>query len=179
MKMSFLHEVIARDLSCKPFSRSCTPKVNKAGKVKSIKMANLLATTFCNLCFNSQVEGKQTFFITSCSHVFCSACLTNHPSFCRLCNNQCKVLEVNEQMPSEVKMFFEDSSIQRMIQSVEKINSFQENQVSIYINSCSKYQTKYHNNKKNAKSLLKTKNEVLESLKREKEIMETLKNAYK
>jgi len=141
-------------------------------------MAKLLATTFCNLCFISQVEGT-TFFITSCSHVFCSACLTNHPSFCRLCNNQCKILEVSEQMPAEVKMFFEESSIQRVVQNVERIHNFQENQVKIYQKHCAKYRVEYHNSKKNTQSLLKIREDALKSIKREKEIMDKLRKAFK
>jgi hypothetical protein len=46
-------------------------------------------------------------------------------------------------MPSEVAMFLDYKSIHRMVQNIEKIQSFQENQVRMYIEKNITYREQY------------------------------------
>lgn len=142
-------------------------------------MSVLGTVIFCNSCGESSPEVQREFFIGSCGHVFCSLCMANYKNFCRICNCQCKILQINEQMPSEVKIFFEDKSISNQFQLIEKINTFQEKHVRLYVEKTQIYQQKYNKIKTEVMQLNKMKQEINETIKREQANMDKLRNAYR
>lgn len=136
-------------------------------------------TIFCNSCFETQAQIQRKFFITSCSHVFCETCSSSSRNVCRVCNAQCKVLEINKQMPSEVKIFLEENSIRRMAENIQKIQSFQENQVKLYYEKTMMFGDKYKEFKGTVGNMMEVKKTMANKMKSESGIMERLKNAYR
>lgn len=136
-------------------------------------------TTSCNTCFESKDESTRKFYCTSCSHVFCSTCLNNYENFCLLCKCQCKVLEINEDLPIQVKLFFDNSSFDNSMSSASQTYHFQENQTHLYTEKCKSYVNKYHKTKSDILKLIKIKEDLKITMEKERAIMEKLKQAYR
>jgi hypothetical protein len=89
------------------------------------------------------------------------------------------VLEINSQLPSDVKALFEDSSFERMAENMQKIASFQENQVRIYQEASKKYAKMYSENKLSIEKCQNLKQKIKEHTLMERQIQTRLKKAYK
>ena len=137
-----------------------------------------MAIIFCNLCFETHSQLKKKFYVSPCSHVFCHSCIVNLRNFCPICKIQCKMLEINQQMPSEVKMFFEENSIARMIKNAQKIHLFQTNQIQMYAEKHKPHQQNYVQLKKHILKLQNIKKHYLKKMKQEDELMKRLRQAY-
>lgn len=89
-------------------------------------------------------------------------------------------MEIGENMPSEVKMYFETKSIERLGNNIQKISTFQENQVKFYFENTRQrqYAKKYQEIKENAMKLHSVKKKYTEMFRKEKQIIERLKQAY-
>lgn len=134
---------------------------------------------FCNSCFETREQVMGKCFITSCSHVFCNSCL-NNTNFCRVCNLQCRIMQIEMSMPSEVKLFFEDSSIEKITNNANKIRTFQESQMQMFNERFQKdIQAKYSNYKKSLADIHDTEQRYNEGLRKENRFVEHLKDAYR
>lgn len=142
-------------------------------------MSNTPYFTYCNSCFVLQKQIKCKFFITSCSHVFCETCMPNTKNMCRVCNSQCRVMEINDEMPAGVKMFFDDDSIRQLKQSIEKVQSFQGNQVQQYFQKEQSYRQQYSKDKQQLMKMNIEKKNYSVVTCNELEIMKRLKLAYR
>lgn len=82
-------------------------------------------------------------------------------------------------MPSEVKTFLDNKSISNQFSVIDKINSFNENQVRLYVEKTEVYKQKYNKIKNEMIHLNKMKRDIMETMEREKTHMEKLKKAYR
>lgn len=82
-------------------------------------------------------------------------------------------------MPSEVKIFLEENSIRRMAENIQKIQSFQENQVKLYYEKTMMFGDKYKEFKGTVGNMMEVKKTMANKMKSESGIMERLKNAYR
>lgn len=46
-------------------------------------------------------------YLTNCHHIQCHNCKIRFPGQCAACHQQCKFMEINQQMPSQYKAYFE------------------------------------------------------------------------
>ena len=138
-----------------------------------------MSSIFCNSCFESKEDSTRTFSCTSCSHVFCSTCLSNFENFCLICKVKCKVLEINEDLPAEVKLVFDETSFQKCIDSATRVYNFQENQTRMYTEKVKISVEKYQRVKKDILRMKKSKQDIINKIKLEKALMEKLKHAYR
>ncbi|CAO1398251.1 unnamed protein product [Diamesa serratosioi] len=134
---------------------------------------------FCNSCFETKEDSTRTFSCTSCSHVFCSTCLSNFENFCLICKVKCKVLEINEDLPAEVKLVFDDTSFKSCLDNATRVYNFQENQTRLYTERVKINVEKYRRIKKDVLRLKQFKLDSIKNIKIEKSYMEKLKNAYR
>ena len=135
--------------------------------------------TFCNSCFEDKEDTTKTFFCTSCSHVFCSTCLSNFENFCLLCKVKCKVLEINDDLPAEVKMIFEENYIEKNMNNVKKAFNFQKNQSRLYTEKLKVNVKKYQDVKKDILRFKQYKTATAKIIEIEKANIVKLKAAYK
>ncbi|CAO1374749.1 unnamed protein product [Diamesa serratosioi] len=134
---------------------------------------------FCNSCFETKEDSTRTFSCTSCSHVFCSTCLSNFENFCLICKEKCKVLEINEDLPAEVKLVFDDTSFTKCLDDATRVYNFQENQTRLYTEKVKISAEKYHRIKKDVLRLKQFKLDTIKNMKIEKSYIEKLKVAYR
>lgn len=134
---------------------------------------------YCNSCFETKSQLNQKFFVTSCGHVFCNVCMANDRSSCKLCNIECRVLDINKDMPQEVKIMFETESIQKLVANIKKIQTFQENQARHFFEKMKPKIEEYPKYKQQIQKLFGVKKKYLEAIKKEKEIIERLKFAFR
>lgn len=133
---------------------------------------------YCNLCFELKSEIRRTFFLTSCSHVFCEACQFNSKNFCKLCKAQCKTLKINKDMPAETKMYFNRNSVELLLKNIEKIRDFQEKQVKFYCEKTRPYWEKVQAAHHHVNKLHGVRKKYAEVIRKEKQIQTLLKEAY-
>ncbi|CAH1715466.1 unnamed protein product [Chironomus riparius] len=107
----------------------------------------------CNQCFESNADTQHKFYVTNCYHVFCAGCLTNNRSVCNVCKKRCKILQIDANLPKEVRTFFEPNVHRQLLSTAVKVHDFQQNQVK--------------------------KKQIMDNAKREKAIMDKLKDAYR
>lgn len=134
---------------------------------------------FCNSCFEDKEDSARTFFCTSCSHVFCSTCLNNFENFCLICKVKCKVLEINEDLPADVKLIFDETCFEKCIDNASRAFSFHENQARFYTQSLKVRVGKYQRVKKDLLRFKQLSIDTNKSIKIEKALMEKLKYAYR
>ena len=99
-------------------------------------------------------------------------------SSCRICKKQCKVLPINDALPSEVKDYFDPNSIERMVHKIEKISHFMETQNKAYVAKSSQHRETYYKYKKSYMELKDYGMKIESSIQREKAIINKLKQAY-
>lgn len=131
----------------------------------------------CNQCFESNADVKHKFFVTSCYHVFCAGCLTNNRSVCNVCKKKCKILPIDNNLPREIKTYFEPNYHRQLFGMVAKVHDFQLTQVKNYAEK--DYRGNYYRAKEKVKQLSDFKKKVVENMKRENAIMDKLKDAYR
>lgn len=134
---------------------------------------------FCNLCFEDKEDSTRTFFCTNCSHVFCSTCLNNYENFCLICKVKCKVLEINEDLPADVKLMFDFTSFDKCFDNAVRAFNFQENQNRLYTQKLKVIVEKYQRVKNNILRLKQMRLDTISNIKLEKTYMEKLKLAYR
>ncbi|XP_070499407.1 zip homologous protein 3-like [Chironomus tepperi] len=133
----------------------------------------------CNQCFESNADVQHKFYVTNCYHVFCAGCLTNNRSICNVCNKRCKILPIDENLPKEVKIYFEPNSHRQLLSTTVKVHEFQQTQVKNYVERHYSSRKKYYQLKQQMLQLVNYRKQALENAKREKAIMEKLKEAYR
>lgn len=132
---------------------------------------------FCNNCLISREENRRrTFFMTSCSHVFCQTC--NRKDFCELCGNACNVVEIDANIHPELANFFEVNGIKKEYQNMIKVHHFKENQIKLFVEHAKAYRKMYKSLKVNIEKMLKLKKTYKDGIKRERAIIHRLKDAY-
>ncbi|KAL7646302.1 UNVERIFIED_CONTAM: hypothetical protein RMT77_003211 [Armadillidium vulgare] len=65
----------------------------------------------CNVCCRQPCDEKERLFsITSCGHILCDLCLSKAESRikCRVCSQQCQLMELSSNMKPEAGMYFQD-----------------------------------------------------------------------
>ncbi|CAO1407443.1 unnamed protein product [Diamesa hyperborea] len=134
---------------------------------------------FCNSCFEDKEDSSRIFFCTSCSHIFCSTCLNNYESFCLICKVKCKVLEINEDLPADVKLIFDETCFEKCIENAARAFSFQENQARFYTHSLKVRVCKYQRIKKDLLKFKQLSIDITKTIRKEKALMEKLKFAYR
>jgi hypothetical protein len=117
--------------------------------------------------------------VTNCYHVFCAGCLTNNRSVCNVCKKRCKILPIDENLPKEVRTYFEPKVHRQLLGTAVKVHDFQKNQIKNYVERHYPYRKKYYQLKEKMKQIVNYRNQVLENGKREKAIMNKLKDAYR
>lgn len=88
-------------------------------------------------------------------------------------------MEINDEMPAGVKMFFDDDSIRQLKQSIEKVQSFQGNQVQQYFQKEQSYRQQYSKDKQQLMKMNIEKKNYSVVTCNELEIMKRLKLAYR
>ncbi|CAI4222699.1 unnamed protein product [Auanema sp. JU1783] len=85
----------------------------------------------CMICF-SRPAGRNKFFIASCGHTFCHACVAenlSHPwSKCKKCGKEgTRLLEINSSLPPEVRELFLplDQTLNTFIKDINRTLDFQ------------------------------------------------------
>lgn len=64
----------------------------------------------CNAC--GMTPGSKVIYkITSCLHVLCQNCQKKDPGKCPLCRNACQCVELNSNMPANIKELFMDPTL--------------------------------------------------------------------
>lgn len=89
------------------------------------------------------------------------------------------MLPINEQMPTEVKNYFDPRSIGRLLDNVEKISRFIDTQNKAYSMKNAPHRTSYYKYKKSVFEMKDHQKKLDQALMREKQIIERLRNAYK
>lgn len=97
----------------------------------------------------------------------------------RVCKKSCKILPINEQLPSEVKNYFDQRSIERLLDNIEKISRFRDTQHKAYTLKNAPYRTSFYKYKKSVSDMKEHINKVDQAMLREKAIIERLRSAYK
>lgn len=72
----------------------------------------------CNLCCR-QLSGEVKFYLGTCSHIFCDLCKQKGTDpVCALCNNPCRVKELNEDLDQHLKAYFmvPESQIKKQVE---------------------------------------------------------------
>lgn len=133
---------------------------------------------YCNLCFETQAETRRKHFITSCSHVLCESCMLQR-NFCGLCAKDCKALEINGDLPTEVRAFFEDGSILKMNSSITKIQNFRENQAKMYAEKTIRFSDEYKLKYSKYSKCDPVVHELKNCEQGERELVALMKTAYK
>lgn len=87
-------------------------------------------------------------------------------------------MEINEEMPAGIKMFFDEDSIRQLKQNIEKIQSFQGNQVQEYFQKEQSYHQQYLKDKEQLMKMNNEKKNYSVVTCNEIEIMKRLKEAY-
>lgn len=76
----------------------------------------------CRVC--GMVKGTNTqHFISNCKHIFCKSCLAKYAPQCIVCRKTARFIELNDQMPSNVRVLFEPTAPK--IQAIHQANIFQ------------------------------------------------------
>lgn len=138
-----------------------------------------MSLVFCNSCFLSKGTSNVPYYCTSCSHVFCRNCLSNYENFCLICKAKCRVLEINQNLPENIRVFFDKAAVKQKMEEAEKIFQFQTNQSQIYFNKPRDVSAKYEKAKIDSIKLQKMDQEFDKTVKEEKELIEKLKISYK
>lgn len=95
-----------------------------------------------------------------------------------ICKKQSKVLPINNDLPSEVKNYFDPSSIGKMVDTIEKIFQFMENQNKKYVYKNYHHRALYHEYKKSYMEMREHRMKTEAAINREKSIISKLKQAY-
>lgn len=88
-------------------------------------------------------------------------------------------MEINKQLPADVKMFFDLKSVERMAKNIQNIRNFQENQVKFYYEHAKPYVNEYHKMKTDVLKLHSEKKKYIEVIRKENQEIERFKRAYK
>jgi hypothetical protein len=100
-------------------------------------------------------------------------------SFQSVCKKSCKLLPINEQLPTEVKNYFDPRSIGRLLENVEKISRFMDTQSKAFTMKNIHHRTTYYKYKKSVLDMKEHAKKLDQAMLREKTIIERLRNAYK
>ncbi|XP_014252050.1 RING finger protein 212B-like isoform X1 [Cimex lectularius] len=61
----------------------------------------------CNVCYVQPEPTKSIkFFLSNCGHSFCSSCVNSNSDRCKVCQTECKVILLSNDMPDHMKIFF-------------------------------------------------------------------------
>lgn len=88
------------------------------------------------------------------------------------------MLPINNQMPKEIKNYFDPQSIEKLLKQIEKISDFQETQNKLYTSKTYRYRELYNQQKKVFMALNEEDKNLDKIMKQEKAIMTRLKEAY-
>lgn len=88
---------------------------------------------FCNRCFREKDFDQGSFYISSCYHILCGGCRGNSVNVCPCCNQSCQFLEINNNLPANVKAYFMIDMTDQRCGSVQKIWKFQTQQYRIWM----------------------------------------------
>lgn len=90
----------------------------------------------CNRCLShlKLFEAAQTtggrvpkHYWTSCHHVLCQNCRMRHTDKCAACNQACRFMEINNNMPKHYKVYFESAhNMQNILNGVVKFQRRQD-----------------------------------------------------
>jgi hypothetical protein len=89
------------------------------------------------------------------------------------------VLPINEQLPKEVKNYFDPQSVDYLLRQIEKISEFQETQEKLYTSRTYQFGEKYSQQKTEFMKMRHEETRLDKIVKQEKSIMKRLKDAYK
>lgn len=95
------------------------------------------------------------------------------------CKKPCKVLPINENLPAEVKSYFDSRAVSRLLEKVDEISRFAETQNKTFVAKNFSYRDSYYKHKE---GVFEMKNQFLghdKAVLREKEIITRLRTAYK
>lgn len=95
-----------------------------------------------------------------------------------LCKDECKLLPINDELPQEVKDFFDPNSVSRMIRKIERISAFSDAQSKLYMDNNYHHRSDYFKSKNSFLKLKECNAEIDAAMKREKSIIAKLKDAY-
>ncbi|KAM4706992.1 E3 ubiquitin-protein ligase RNF212B [Discoglossus pictus] len=84
----------------------------------------------CNVCFLRQ---DATFYITSCGHILCQACITR--DYCSVCRTACKYLALSENLKPQEKIYFRGlkETAQKYFDHIAQVWSFQKQQNNLLL----------------------------------------------
>jgi hypothetical protein len=96
-----------------------------------------------------------------------------------LCKKQCKLIEIDKQMPSEVRVLFESDSTDKMVRNIKKIHRFQENQIKLFVEKNRPELDIYKGLKADIQKLQREKDALLAGIRAENDLIKRLQVAYK
>jgi hypothetical protein len=92
----------------------------------------------CNNCFRLRASSRETkYFIANCTHVLCETCLNSNKTHCMICRKDCRLIEMNQNTPDNLKDYFNLFIVDDLEDQIKKISLFQSNQLELANNRSS------------------------------------------
>lgn len=102
--------------------------------------------TLLNGSRGSSIAIPMKSYVTNCKHMFCQNCIGKCQPQCAKCQKPCKMIEINEKMPPQMRVVFE-SIKQRIVQCHREITtarSFQQEQNRLHRQQLTETKRRYY-----------------------------------
>ncbi|XP_075067286.1 E3 ubiquitin-protein ligase RNF212B isoform X2 [Mixophyes fleayi] len=125
----------------------------------------------CNVC---HLQQGNTFYITSCGHILCQACITQ--DYCSVCRTACKYLPVSENLKPQEKIYFRSprDTVQTYFKNIAQAWSFQKQQHDLHVMFYKQYLTKNQNTLQVALQKIHSQENELKVIKKENDELRSL-----
>ncbi|KAM8960604.1 LOW QUALITY PROTEIN: E3 ubiquitin-protein ligase RNF212B [Pelodytes ibericus] len=125
----------------------------------------------CNLCF---LRKDTTFYITSCGHILCEACITR--DYCSVCRTVCRCTALSQNLKPQEKIFFrslKDTAL-KYFDQIAQVWSFQKQQHDLHIAFYRQHLSKTQHALQEALCKIENQENEVKSMKRENAELKSL-----
>nr|XP_039261103.1 RING finger protein 212B-like [Styela clava] len=130
----------------------------------------------CNLCGQHVAKGV-SFYLTTCSHIFCNRCKEKGTDPCAICQRKCNVAALNDKLDMNIQTFF--MSPEKALKKQIEVLNFQGKHRTMLIGHLKKKIELQSDMLKKAEKYCQNQNEEIKKLQYEKTILKKYTHALK